>query len=202
MFYTNEWTKSFVIKIKILFHMTLSINWSIKYLQFAGEVMTSLNHVMISTRGNWFQTSSIEHELDNCAHLLWVIYHPATGFTNGKDIAVQLHIWSTFVMLLWLRKTEIQDRVWILVLVRVLWVMISRIYWQFWHSFFKFMFKSSSFFIPLGYRGGNGDKFVWNQCQGNHYFLHTYDVSLPQWIDWSIKWKHNFFFVKFYKHTL
>ena len=80
---------------------------------------------------------------------LFVIYHRATGFTSGKDIAVQLQIWSSFVTVLW-RKTEIQNRVWIFVLVRVLWVMISRIFWQFWHSFFKFMFKSSSNFYPIG----------------------------------------------------
>ena len=31
---------------------------------FAGEVMTSFNHVVIATRGNWFQTNSLEHEHD------------------------------------------------------------------------------------------------------------------------------------------
>ena len=41
-----------------------------------------------------------------------------------------------------------------MVLVKVLWVKISRIYWQFWHSAFKFTFKSSSIFhIPLEKHG-------------------------------------------------
>ena len=40
---------------------------------FAGEVMASFNHVVIQTRGHWFQTNSIEHESDNCAHLLCVL---------------------------------------------------------------------------------------------------------------------------------
>ena len=59
---------------------------------FTGEVITSFNHAMIPTGGNWFQTSSIEHKSDNCAHLLCVIYDQATAFTYGKDIAVQLPI--------------------------------------------------------------------------------------------------------------
>ena len=56
----------------------------------------------------------------------------------GEHTALQRQIQSTFVTLLWFRKTEIQDRAWILVLVRVLWVTISKIYRQFWHSFFKY----------------------------------------------------------------
>ena len=71
-------------------------------------------------------------------------------FTNGKDMALQRQIWSTFVTVLWVRKTEIQDRAGILVLVRVLWVRIPKIYWQFWQSFFKYSFKSSSNFYPIG----------------------------------------------------
>ena len=45
--------------------------------------MTSFNYVVIPTRGNWFQTNSLEHEhdeSDSCVHLVC--------FTNGKDIAV------------------------------------------------------------------------------------------------------------------
>ena len=46
--------------------------------------------------------------------------------TNGKDMAIQRQIWSTFVTVLWFRKTEIQNRAGILVFVRVLWVTISK----------------------------------------------------------------------------
>ena len=47
---------------------------------------------MIPTRGNWFQTNSLEHESDNCAHLLCVLYDGFTHVTDGKDIAVQSQI--------------------------------------------------------------------------------------------------------------
>ena len=71
--------------------------------------MTPFDHVMIPTQGNsWFQTSPIEHEPDNFVTSVCVIYHRVTGFTNGKDIAVQLC--SRFLTVLWLPKTEIQDR--------------------------------------------------------------------------------------------
>ena len=59
--------------------------------------MTSFNHAVIPTRGNWFQTNSLEHEhdeSDSCVHLL-------VCFTNGKDIAVQSQIRSTFVFYQW-----------------------------------------------------------------------------------------------------
>ena len=79
--------------------------------QFAGEVMTSFNYVMIPTQGNWFQTNSLEYESVN--RVIVLIF--CVCFANGKDIAVQPQ--STFVAVLWLRKTEILDWVWILVLV-------------------------------------------------------------------------------------
>ena len=104
--------------------------------------MTSFDHVMIPTRGNWFQTNLRESD-DRAGNTV-----SSVSVTNGKDMALQRQIWSTFVTLLWFRKTEIQDRARILVLVRVLWVTISKIYWQFWHSFFKYTFKSSSNFYP------------------------------------------------------
>ena len=50
--------------------------------------MTSFDHVMIPTRGNWFQTSPLEHESDdragNTVFSLCV--------TNGKDMALQRQI--------------------------------------------------------------------------------------------------------------
>ena len=76
--------------------------WSLLHPDVQGEVMTSFNHV-IPIRGNWFQLSSIEHESHNCAHLqvLCVIYHQATGITNGKGIAgqraFQLQIWDNMI---------------------------------------------------------------------------------------------------------
>ena len=46
------------------------------HLLYAGTVMMSFNHVMIiPTRGNWFQTNPLEHELDDRADLLCVFYH-------------------------------------------------------------------------------------------------------------------------------
>ena len=41
---------------------------------FGGEVMISFNHVMIATRGNWFQTNPVDHDLDNRADPLCVFY--------------------------------------------------------------------------------------------------------------------------------
>ena len=68
-------------------------------------VMTSFDHVMIPTSGNWFQTNPVEHESDdragNTVFSLCV--------TNGKDMALQRQIWSTFVTVLWFRRTKIQD---------------------------------------------------------------------------------------------
>ena len=91
----------------------------------------------------WYRHKVVPNKLTRANRTIMLIF--CMCFTNGKDI-VQSQIWSTFVAELWLRKTKIQDRVWILVLVRVLWVRISRI----WHSFFNFTFKSSSIFYPIG----------------------------------------------------
>ena len=69
--------------------------------------------------------------------------------TNEKDMALLQQIWSTFATVLWFSKTKITDGTGILVLVRVLWDMISKIYWQFWHSFFKNALESSYNFNPI-----------------------------------------------------
>ena len=50
---------------------------------------------------------------------------------------------------LWFSRTEITDGTWILVLVRVLWDTISKIYWQLWHSFFKSTLENSYNFYPI-----------------------------------------------------
>ena len=68
---------------------------------------------MIPTRGNWFQTNPLEHESDDPAG-------NSVSFVcvaNGKDMALQRQIRSTFVTVLCFCKTEIQDRAGILVLV-------------------------------------------------------------------------------------
>ena len=71
--------------------------------------------------------------------------------TNEKDMPLQWQIWSTFVTVLWCSKTKITDGTRILIIVRVLWDMISKIFWQFWHSFFKYAKKleSSYNFNPI-----------------------------------------------------
>ena len=65
-----------------------------------------------------------------------------------RYMAFQQQIWSPFVIVLWFSKTKITDRTGILVLVRVLWDMISKIYWKFWHSFFQNTLESSYNFCP------------------------------------------------------
>ena len=95
----------------------------------------------IPTRGNWFQTNPLEHESDDHAddtvqYLLFVL-------PMGKDMALQRSIWSRFVTILWFHKAEISDRDGRSVLVRALWITISKINWQFWHSFVKNIIESS-----------------------------------------------------------
>ena len=85
--------------------------------QYTGTVMTSFDHVMIPTRGNWFQTNPLEHESDDRAVLPMVNLWHFSGKFDQHNVTV-----------LWFRKTEIQDRARILVLVRVLRVSISKIY--------------------------------------------------------------------------
>ena len=107
-------------------------------------------------------------------------------FTNGKYKVVQSQIFNQHLSL-YCGSVKPKFKTGILVLVRVLWVKIIKICWQFWHSFFKFTFKSSSIFIPLGKRRENGDGQVclkpvprkpWR-------FIH-YDVSLHQRIGFTI----------------
>ena len=101
--------------------------------QFTGEVITSINHIMIPTWGNWFQKT--HWSMNRIIVLIFCVH-----FTNGKDIAVQWQIWWHLLQYCGSVKPKFKSRVWILVLVRVFWVRISKIYWQLWHSF--------KFFIP------------------------------------------------------
>ena len=103
--------------------------------------MTSFDHVMITTRGNWFQTNPLEHKSDDCARntvssvlLMVKIWH----FSGKFDQHLSLYYGSI--------KPKFRTGLgyWFL------WVMISKIYWQFWHSFFKYTFKSSSNFLSIG----------------------------------------------------
>ena len=41
-------------------------------LQFTGTVMTSFNHVMITTQDDWFQRNPLDHESDDHADSLCV----------------------------------------------------------------------------------------------------------------------------------
>ena len=117
-----------------------------------GKWWRHLTFVMM-TRGNRFQTNSLEHkhdESDSCVHLLCVFYQWQRHSSSVAN-------YDQHLSLLWLRKTKIQDRIWTLVLVGVLWITIPRIYWQFWQSFFKLTFRSSStFFYPIGITWRNG----------------------------------------------
>ena len=51
---------------------------------YAGTVITSFNHVMIPTRGNWFQTNPLEHESDDRADLLCRFYMYLSWHFSGK----------------------------------------------------------------------------------------------------------------------
>ena len=108
---------------------------------YAGTGMMSFDCVMILTQGNWFQTNQLEMN----QMIVLVIQLSSVCITNGEDMALQRQIRSTSVTVLWFCKTEIQDRAWILVLVSY----VYKIYWQFWHSFFKYTFKSSFNFYPI-----------------------------------------------------
>ena len=112
----------------------------------AGTMITSFYYASTTTYGNWFQTNQPpEHELDDRGGDTVT----SVCVTNEKDMALQWQIWSPSVTVLWCSKTKISDGTRILVLVRVLWDMISKVYWQFWHSFFKNALESSYNFNPI-----------------------------------------------------
>ena len=95
--------------------------------------------------------------------------------SKGKIWHFSDTIWSTFVTVLWFSKTEIADETGILALVRVLWDVIFKILWQFWHSFFKNTLESSYNFCPIEMMFNLFDINI----NGNMTFVH-YDVSLYQ----------------------
>ena len=117
---------------------------------YAGTVITSCYHVSSPTRGSWCKKTKQnkkqpEHESDDHAGDLVT----SVCVTNEKDTAQQRQIWSTSFIVLWCSKIEITDGTGIFGLVRVLWDIIFKIYWQFWQSFFKNALESSYNFNPI-----------------------------------------------------
>ena len=77
-------------------------------------------------------------------------------------------------------KLKLQTGPRLLVLLSVLLDMISKIYWEFWHSFFKNALKSSCNFDPIEIMWWKWYiQIVWNQCHWQCDCIH-YDVSLYQ----------------------
>ena len=109
---------------------------------YACTVMTSFYNAIVPAHGNWFQIDQLDHESDDQALPLCMLPMKKIWHFSGK-------IWSTIVTVLWLSKIKITDWTGILVLVRVLWDVISKIYWQVWHSFFKNTLESSYNFCPI-----------------------------------------------------
>ena len=78
-----------------------------------------------------------------------------------------------FIIVVWFSKTEITDGTGILVLVRVLWDVISKIYWQFWHCFFKNTLGSSYNLSHWNNVGKNGTFSVFDtSAYGNETFVY------------------------------
>ena len=68
----------------------------------------------------------------------WMIaYYLCVCYQWGKYGISVANFAQHFFTVLWFSKTKITDGTGILALVRVMWDMISKIYWQFLHSFFK-----------------------------------------------------------------
>ena len=83
---------------------------------------------VLPMRKIWFQTNQPDHELDDRALLLCVL-------PMRKIWLFSFKIWLIFVPVLWFSKTVITDGTQIWVFVRVLWDVISKIYWQFESSY-------------------------------------------------------------------
>ena len=96
----------------------------------------------IPTHGNWFQTNRIplEHGSDDCPDNTVYSVLPMgkiRHFSGKFDQDLSLYCGSIKPKF----QTGLGD--WFL------WVMISKIYWQFWHSFFKNTYESSYNFYPI-----------------------------------------------------
>ena len=107
---------------------------------YAGKVIKSFDcNIIIPKCGNWFQTNPLEHESSDHADST-----VSSGcVTNGKDMALQRHIWSTFVTLLWFHIT------WILVLNESLVSYYFQNLLTILAQFFKYTFESSYNCFPM-----------------------------------------------------
>ena len=108
--------------------------------------MMSYNYAISPTRGNWFQTNQPRHESDDP---VGNTVTPSVCVANEKLMVLS----GKFDQQLSLYRGSVNhnsDGTGILVLVRILWDRIFKIYLQFWRSFFKNTLVNSYNF----YRGG------------------------------------------------
>ena len=145
---------------------------------FFGTVMTSCYYASTPTRGSWFQTNQPEHESDDragdtvtsvCVLPMRKIRHCSGKFDQ------HLSLYHDAV------KPKLQTGPGYWFFVRVLWDMISKIYWQFWHSFIQNALESNCNSNPIEITWGKWYvQFVWNQCRWQRDVCIHYDVSLCQ----------------------
>ena len=125
-----------------------------------------------------FQANQPEHESNDRAG------NPVTSVcvTNEKYMALLLQIWSTFVTVLRCSKTKITDGSRLLASVRVLWDIISKIYWQLWHSFFKNALESSYNFNIIEITWRKMARSVWlKPVSLATWCLHTSTYNVKRW---------------------
>ena len=144
-----EWAKSLPLPsfpyILIFFLTCAPLPFEIIYPPLTNMLVQWRHHFIILSYlhiASWFQTNQTDHESDDRTLLLCVLPMKKIRHFSSK-------IWSVFVTLSWFSKTEITDGTGILVFVRVLWDVISTIYWQFCHCFFKNTLKSSYNVCPI-----------------------------------------------------
>ena len=126
--------------------------------------MTSFDYIIIPTCGNWFQTNPL-HSIN------WMIIDSAGNtvssvcVTNGKD---DRHFSSKFDqhLSLYCGSSQAEFQTGLGYGEANLLVMISKIYWQFWHTFFKYTCGSSYNFL-----------FHWNNVEKNGMFS-LFDISV------------------------
>ena len=91
------------------------------------------------------QTNSQEYESDNSAHLQCLFYQwQRYRCSVAKMINIILSLYWGSV------KWKFKTRRRLLVLARLLWVRISKIYRQFWYNFFNLRLEAVHFFYPFG----------------------------------------------------
>ena len=75
-----------------LFTVSKCPHWALAFPIFAGEVMPSFNRVVISTRGNWFKTYSLEHEHDELDSSFSVCVLPMAKIYSGSVANYDQHL--------------------------------------------------------------------------------------------------------------